>query len=166
MNECRITLRSIQPTKTTKFPLPGKQRKSMMLTLPYIVLYTDAEGTSRFREETMALPEGSPQTRLSPPFPAQSLQFRQSPPGFQSDFHCTTSPQWTFILAGKMEIGLRDGSSRIFSAGSGFFSNDTLPAGASFNPAIHGHRSRQIGEEALVTLFVRLGDRGQVTGDR
>jgi hypothetical protein len=128
----------------------------MSATLSRTILYTDAEGYSRFREEPLELPEGTPQTRLSPPFPAKSLQFRQSPPGFRSDFHCTTSPQWTFILAGKMEIGLRDGSSRIFSAGSGFFSNDTLPTGASFNPAIHGHRSRQIGEEALVTLFVKV----------
>lgn len=54
-----------------------------------------------------------------------------------------------------MEIGLQDGSSRVFSAGQCFYSDDTLPIGATFDPAIHGHWSRQVGNTPLVTLFVR-----------
>jgi hypothetical protein len=54
-----------------------------------------------------------------------------------------------------MEIGLQDGSSRIFKAGEHFYSIDTLPAGASFDAAVHGHWSRQLGDEPLVTMFVR-----------
>ena len=46
----------------------------------------------------------------------------------------TTAPQWLFVLQGAMEIGLQDGSSRIFRAGEHFFSADTLPAGATFDP--------------------------------
>jgi len=120
------------------------------------VLYTDAKGFARFREEAIALPEGTDAARLSVATPAQALQWRQSPPGFKSEWHCTTAPQWTFILSGKMEISLRDGSSRIFSPGEFFFSNDTLPAGASFDPEVHGHKSRQIGTEPLTTLFIKL----------
>jgi hypothetical protein len=120
------------------------------------VLYTDEQGFARFREEVIDLPDGVEATRLSVENPAQAIQWRQSPQGFQSEWHCTTAPQWTFILAGKMEIGLRDGSSHIFSPGEFFFSNDTLPAGASFDPEVHGHKSRQLGKEALVTLFVKL----------
>lgn len=118
-------------------------------------LYTDEHGLARFREEAIDLPEGTDTARLSLEYPARAAQWRQSPPGFQSDWHCTTAPQWTFVLAGKLEIELRDGSSRIFSAGEFFFSNDTLPAGVPFDPKIHGHRSRQVGDEALVTLFVK-----------
>ena len=59
------------------------------------------------------------------------------------------------VLAGQMEIGLQDGSSRIFGPGQHFFSADTLPAGATFDAAVHGHRSRQVGTEPLQTLFVR-----------
>ena len=32
---------------------------------------------------------------------------------------------------------------------------DTLPPGASFDAQLHGHRSRLLGDEPLVTLFVR-----------
>jgi len=88
--------------------------------------------------------------------PASGLQLRQSPVGFRSQWHCTTRPQWLFVLGGAMEIGLQDGASRIFRAGEHFFSADTLPEGASFDPAVHGHWSRQVGDEPLVTAFVKL----------
>ena len=32
---------------------------------------------------------------------------------------------------------------------------ETLPEGAVFDPKVHGHRSAQVGDEPLVTLFVR-----------
>jgi hypothetical protein len=54
-----------------------------------------------------------------------------------------------------MEIFLQDGSSRVFRPGEHFFSADTLPAGATFDAKLHGHWSRQVGAEPLVTLFVR-----------
>ncbi len=120
-----------------------------------VVLFTDHDGRARFREESMALDEGTPQARLSPLFSSGGYQLRESPVGFRSSFHCTPAPQWVFILSGRMEIGLQDGSSRIFEPGQHFFSADTLPAGASFDAARHGHWSRQLGDMPLVTLFVR-----------
>ena len=60
-----------------------------------------------------------------------------------------------FILGGEMEIGLQDGSSRVFKPGQHFYSADVLPQGASFDAAVHGHWSRQAGPHPLVTLFVR-----------
>jgi len=59
------------------------------------------------------------------------------------------------ILGGHMEIGLQDGSSRVFRPGDHFYSADTVPEGATFDPAVHGHWSRQVGAEPLTTLFVR-----------
>lgn len=126
-----------------------------MTVFTQTVLFTDAEGYARFRDDTIALNEGSPATRLSPWLAAEGLQLRHSPVGFTSEFHCTSVPQWLFVLQGAMEIGLQDGSSRIFTAGMHFYSADTLPAGTVFDPQKHGHRSRQIGDEALVTAFVR-----------
>jgi hypothetical protein len=120
-----------------------------------VVLYTDADGRARFREAVLALPEGTPQARLSAPLAASMLQLRCSPVGFRSHFHCTGEPQWVFILQGRMEIGLQDGSSRVFGPGEHFYSADTLPAGATFDPTRHGHWSRQLGDEPLVTAFVR-----------
>jgi len=120
-----------------------------------VVLYTGADGRARFREERVPLPLGTPQAAFSEVHPSSGYQLRESPVGFRSEFHCTTTPQWVFILAGEMEIGLHDGSSRIFRPGGHFYSADVLPAGAAFDPEIHGHRSRQVGPDPLVTLFVR-----------
>ena len=120
-----------------------------------VVLYTAEDGRARFREQPIELSEGKPQARLSPLMPSGGLQLRMSPVGFRSDFHCTTDPQWLFVLGGQMEIGLQDGSARVFGPGQHFYSADVLPAGATFDPALHGHRSRQLGDEPLVTAFVR-----------
>lgn len=120
-----------------------------------VALYTGDDGRARFREETLALDEGTPQARLSALFASGGYQLRESPVGFRSSFHCTPSPQWVFILSGRMEIGLQDGSSRIFEPGQHFYSADTLPAGAAFDDKLHGHWSRQLGDQPLVTLFVR-----------
>ncbi len=126
-----------------------------MLTFQKVVLFTDTDGRARFREEALALSEGTPAARLSPLMASGGCQLRESPVGFRSEFHCTGAPQWLFVLQGQMEIGLQDGSVRVFGPGQHFYSADTLPAGATFDPAVHGHRSRQLGDEPLVTLFVR-----------
>jgi oxalate decarboxylase/phosphoglucose isomerase-like protein (cupin superfamily) len=126
-----------------------------MASFTQTVLFTDVDGRARWREETIALSEGKPEARLSALMPSGGYQLRESPVGFRSQFHCTGTPQWVFILKGKMEIGLQDGSSRIFSGGEHFFSADVLPSGATFDPNVHGHCSRQVGSEPLQTLFVR-----------
>ena len=124
-------------------------------TFTKVALYTAADGRARWRDETIALTEGKPQARLSTLMASGGYQLRESPVGFRSQFHCTVTPQWVFILRGTMEIGLRDGSSRRFGPGDHFYSADTLPDGATFDAAVHGHWSRQVGDEPLVTLFVR-----------
>jgi hypothetical protein len=126
------------------------------MTFTKIVLYTAADGRARWREEPVALPEGTPQSQLSAVLPATGYQLRHSPVGFRSQWHCTPKPQWVFILAGEMEIGLQDGSSRVFRPGEHFFSADTLPAGATFDPGVHGHWSAQRGAHALETLFLKV----------
>lgn len=126
--------------------------------MPFLLLpelFTDIDGRARFRDNRLDLSEGSAAAALSPFAQASGHQFRQSPVGFSSQFHCTTTPQWLIVLSGAMEIGLQDGSSRVFRAGQCFYSNDTLPAGAVFDTALHGHCSRQVGEVPLVTAFIR-----------
>ena len=119
------------------------------------ILFTDHDGRARFREEPLSLSEGNPQAMLSPVLPSSGYQLRMSPVGFRSSWHCTPKGQWVFILSGEMEIGLRDGSSRLFRAGEHFYSDDTLPPGAQFDAGLHGHWSAQRGAQPLVTLFVK-----------
>ena len=126
-----------------------------MATFARVVLYTHEDGSARFRDEPIALDHGTPKAMLSKLMPSGGFQLRESPVGFRSEFHCTEHPQWVFILRGTMEIGLHDGSSRVFMPGEHFHSTDTLPAGSAFDPQRHGHWSRQVGDQPLVTLFVR-----------
>ncbi|MEY4733407.1 MAG: hypothetical protein RLZZ464_1473 [Pseudomonadota bacterium] len=126
-----------------------------MTALKKVILFTDTDGRARFRDEWVELTEGTPQSQLSPLLPSGGYQLRQSPVGFRSSFHCTGATQWLFVLSGQMEIFLQDGSSRVFGPGEFFYSGDTLPEGATFDPTVHGHWSRQVGPDPLVTLFVR-----------
>jgi hypothetical protein len=125
-------------------------------TFSKVILFTDHDGRARFRTEAIDLAVGTPQSMLSAEFAATGYQLRHSPVGFRSVWHCTPKPQWVFILGGQMEIGLQDGSSRVFSAGEHFFSADTLPPGTTFDATIHGHWSRQVGADPLQTLFVKV----------
>ena len=120
-----------------------------------ITLFTDRDGRARFMEDDIGLTEGTPQAMLSKIFPSSGYQLRVSPVGFRSQWHCTPKPQWVFILGGEMEIGLRDGSSRLFKPGDHFFSADTVPDGKAFDAAVHGHWSAQRGADPLVTLFLK-----------
>ena len=126
-----------------------------MTTFTKVILFTDADGRAKFREEPVALEQGNPQSMLSEVFTSGGYQLRTSPVGFRSQFHCSGYTQWCFVLQGQMEIGLQGGVSRIFKPGEHFYSADLLPDGATFDVSIHGHWSRQVGPDALVTLFVR-----------
>ena len=125
-----------------------------MTTFTQTVLFTDTDGHAKFREDTIALDHGTPQSMLSQVFASGGYQLRTSPVGFRSQFHCSGHTQWCFILQGQMEIGVH-GESRVFGPGQHFYSADLLPQGATFDPAVHGHWSRQVGPDPLVTLFVR-----------
>lgn len=125
------------------------------VTFTKTVLFTDTDGRARFRDEAIDLAQGTPESMLSVVFASGGYQLRHSPVGFRSQFHCTGTPQWVFILSGQMEIGLQGGVSRVFTAGQHFYSTDQLPHGARFDAHVHGHWSRQLGAEPLVTLFVR-----------
>lgn len=119
------------------------------------VLFTDTDGRARFREEAISLDQGTPQAMLSALMPSQGMQLRRSPVGFRSQFHVSSHSQWVFILQGQMEIGLQDGTSKVFGPGQHFYSADLLPEGAVFDSQVHGHWSRQVGADELVTVFVR-----------
>ena len=81
-----------------------------------VVLYTDTDGRARFREEQVPLTEGTAESRVFGFLESGGYQLRASPVGFRSQPHCSPHAQWVFILSGRMEIGLADGSSRLGKA--------------------------------------------------
>ena len=126
-----------------------------MHAITQVILRTAQDGRAEFVERPLILDGGHEHLRLSELLPTLGMQWRASPVGYRSAVHCSGEPQWVFILSGVMEIGLADGTVRRFGAGEHFLSNDTLPAGATFDPQWHGHWSRQVGDQPLVTLFVK-----------
>ena len=126
-----------------------------MEAIVQVLLETGPDGRARFREREVPFTGGSPAVRLTEPSAAREVQWRVSPVGFRSPVHVTTQPQWVVVLSGVMEIGLASGEVRRFAAGESFYSADTLPEGAKFDPDVHGHWSRQVGETPLVTMFLR-----------
>jgi hypothetical protein len=150
-----MTEGQIRPVDSATIVFSFFAETAAMTSLKKVILFTDTDGRARFRDDSIDLTEGTPQSRLSALMSSGGYQLRQSPVGFQSTFHCTGATQWLFVLSGQMEIFLQDGSSRIFGPGEFFYSGDTLPEGATFDPTVHGHWSRQVGPEPLVTLFVR-----------
>ena len=116
-----------------------------MSTFSKVVLFTDTDGRARFRQETLALDQGSPQSQLTALMASGGYQLRRSPVGFRSQFHCSGYTQWVFILQGQMEIGLHDGDSRIFKPGEHFYSADLVPPNQTFDPAVHGHGAARLG---------------------
>ena len=124
-------------------------------TFTKVILEAAPDGRSRFREEVLPLTERKPGLFLSDPLSGGAVELRLSPVGYRMDFHSTSKPQWTFVLSGTLEIGLPDGTSRVFRPGDHLYSTDTLPAGVSFDRTVHGHNSRQIGDEPVVTALIR-----------
>ena len=122
----------------------------------YTVLETGADGRALFRDETAELNEYKPSLFLSTPLAGGPIQLRESPADFTMGFHCTPGPLWTFVLQGRIEYALHDGTGRILGPGDVIFVNDVLPAGASFDPTLHGHCTRSLGDVPVRTALVRL----------
>jgi hypothetical protein len=120
-----------------------------------VILEAGPDGRSRFREVVVPLEEAKPKLFLSSAMPGGSVVLRESPPGYTMDFHASVSSQWTFVLSGALEIGLPDGTCRIFRAGDVLYATDVTPPGRVFDPKVHGHNSRTVGDEPVVAVLVR-----------
>ena len=126
--------------------------------VPYLKidhLITNNEGFAIWEENKISMNKGNVITKLSEIKESNGHQFRYSPIGFKSDFHCSDEPQLVIILQGIMKIILKDGSSKTFKAGEYFFSNDLLPENETFDIKKHGHKSANVSHEPLITLFIK-----------
>ena len=118
-------------------------------------LNTNKNGLAYWDEEMILMDEGNSITKLSKVMESKGHQLRYSSIEFSSEFHCSTEPQYVFILQGQMKITLQDGSYKIFVPGQYFYSNDLCPNDEIFDIKKHGHKSENIGDLPLVTLFIK-----------
>lgn len=91
---------------------------------------------------------------------ALNFRHRKSKPGYQSDWHVAGDPTLLLIQQGCIEITLRSGESRLFSAGEQFIAADFLPDGMNFDTS-HGHSARVIGETPLQAVHIKLSSNPQ-----
>lgn len=124
-------------------------------TIPTIV--NDGRAQSYWDHYEIAL-QGKVAWMLSEQQCALNFRLRSSAAGYQSDWHVAGDPTLLIIQAGTIELELRDGSSKRFSAGEMFVAQDYLTDGVKFNELI-GHRARVIGQETLNALHLKLSKR-------
>ena len=79
-------------------------------------IYSGDDGESHFEEIDLPYEaiSGAERTALQS---ASSIHFRRYQPGNFLDFHVAPRRQYVITLAGQAEIGLGDGTKRIFNAG-------------------------------------------------
>ena len=93
---------------------------------------------------------------ISPRQQALNFRHRMSEPGYFSDWHVAGDPTLLLIRAGRLRIGLRDGSFRDFIAGDAFIAQDRLLENALFDDEVHGHTAQVIGEHPLLAVHIKL----------
>ena len=95
-------------------------------------IYTGHDGQTHF--EDLPLPaEESHNVALQA---GANLVFRCFPPDYWSDWHTAPRRQYIFILAGQMEIGIGDGTTRRFGPGDVVLADDHTG---------QGHTTRSLG---------------------
>ncbi|HEY7472891.1 MAG TPA: hypothetical protein VIE68_11150 [Gemmatimonadota bacterium] len=107
----------------------------------------DAEGVTRFDAIEIPLESQGEIGRLSVPFGAESVVFRETGEDYDYDWHPAPARQLVVLLDGEIEIEVGDGEVRRFRGGEILLLEDT---------AGRGHRTRNVGPAPRRSLFIRL----------
>lgn len=128
----------------------------MKIDIPTIC--NDGAGVSVFSQRTITL-AGSTARQLSKQIAAENFRLRHSNSEYSSDWHVAGDPTLLIILAGTLEIELRNGESKRFSSGEMFIAEDFLTPEVNFDDTRHGHRARVVGNRALSAMHLKLSHR-------
>ncbi|MFT6033081.1 MAG: hypothetical protein ACI854_001614 [Arenicella sp.] len=132
-------------------------RKMQSINKKIVSVTSNGRGESAFSVRSIEL-EGSSNWSLSAQQAALNFRLRSSLAPYQSDWHVAGDPTLLIILNGVIEIELRDGTAREFSAGDLFVAEDYLIDGMLFDYR-HGHRARIIGQAELQAVHIKLEKR-------
>ncbi len=105
-------------------------------------LYTSEDGQAHF--EDLNVPAGETETIALKP--GADMTFRSTPAGSFSDWHNGPRLQYVIVLSGQMEIGVGDGTKRMFNPGDILQVEDLTGK---------GHTTRSVGNR--ITASVALG---------
>ena len=111
-------------------------------------VYTGEDGESHLEEQELPF-EKIAEAELTAMRSASGVQFRRAPTGTFSDWHRAPRRQYVITLDGQMEIGIGDGSKRIFNPGDVLLADDLTG---------RGHTTRAVGDRTRVTIMIPLVD--------
>jgi len=104
-----------------------------------IRLYTGDDGESHFEELDLEYKETANAERTAIQSVTE-IQFRRHPPGNFIDWHRAPRRQYVIKLDGQGEIGIGDGTKRIFNPGDVMLADDQT--GRGHTTAVHGNKPR------------------------
>jgi quercetin dioxygenase-like cupin family protein len=99
-------------------------------------MYTGSDGQSHLEEQSVSAHPILEQER-----PTAHIQFREIPVGTSVDWHTAPRRQYVIVLAGQLEIGFKDGTTRRMNPGDATLAEDTTGSGhttrvSSSTPAV------------------------------
>lgn len=109
-------------------------------------LYTGADGEAHFEELDLPYEKIANAERTAMQS-ATGIQFRRAPVGDFQDFHVAPRTQYIITLEGQAEIGLGDGTKRIFNAGDVMLADDLTG---------RGHTTKAVGDRPRVSIAIPL----------
>lgn len=135
-------------------PAAGSERRiEVSGPLPYVRIFCDAAGASRFEDLEMSFSLAdfappAPPISVSDPLPAEAVAIISSPAGWRGDWHPAPRRQLMIVLSGGVEVEVSNGVVRRFAAGDVILVEDTDCV---------GHVSRIVGEErcSMATIPLR-----------
>ena len=111
-------------------------------------IYTGEDGESHFEELDLPYEKIADAERTAMQ-EATGIQFRRTSPGTFHDFHVAPRRQYVITLEGQAEIGLGDGTKRIFNAGDVELADDLTG---------RGHTTAAVGDKPRVSIAIPLVD--------
>ena len=111
-------------------------------------IYTGDDGESHFEEIDLPYEAVSNAERTTVE-KAESIHFRRYQPGNFIDFHPAPRRQYVITVSGQAEIGLGDGTKRVFNAGDVLLADDLTG---------RGHTTAVYGDQPRVSIAVPLLD--------
>ena len=110
-------------------------------------VYTGEDDQSHFEEVDIELKDLGPSGRMSEPWPANGVIFREVDGDYALDFHCAPRRQLVVNLSGSVDIEVGDGTVKRLGPGSILLAEDTTG---------QGHISRAVDGEPRRCLFIPL----------
>ena len=111
-------------------------------------LYTGDDGESHFEEIDLPYEKVAEAERTAVE-DAQNIHFRRYQPGNFIDWHVAPRRQYVITLEGQVEVGLGDGTKRVFGAGDVLLADDLTGRGhttAVYGDNGHGHADIPLSE--------------------